>query len=130
MCSTSVFALTMTMIFEFTTICIFSVFILKGFLRMWEFISFRYDAYFLFVSGIIFFFSRWIIFISCSLKDSKNLLVQFHLWTHDTYFRYHQMSMLYTLSVRRKYVHLLFLLITFQDYFNIHLLWIHFNQRF
>ena len=64
------------------------------------------------------------------LKIQKTFPCNFHLWIHDTYFRYHQMSMLYTLSARRKYVHLLFLLITFQDYFNIHLLWIHFNQRF
>ena len=43
---------------------------------MWQFIWLRHDSYSLFPNGIIFFFSKLIIFIAYSLNDSQNFFMQ------------------------------------------------------
>ena len=69
MCSTSVRNCIMTVVFNFTMIFIISVFMLEHFSQ-----SGRYDSYSAFVNVIILFFSKLIIFITCSHKDSLNFL--------------------------------------------------------
>ena len=48
----------------------------KFFLQMWQFTWFRYDSDSSFINGIIFFFSKFIIFIAFSLKNSRNFVIQ------------------------------------------------------
>ena len=70
MCSTSVFTSIIRMVPNFATAFVISVFIFKLFLKMKQIFVFPCNWICLFVHGIIFFFSKLIIFIASSLKDS------------------------------------------------------------
>ena len=78
-CKTSVFTFVMARVFKFAIIFVIRVFIFDFFfffLQRWPFVWLRYDLYSLFVNGIIFLFSKLLIFTECSLKDSQKFLMQ------------------------------------------------------
>ena len=75
MCSQSVFTCIMRMV-NFTIVFIISVFMLKLLLQMQQIFIFSCNSSCSFVKGIIFFFSKLIIFNACSLKDSQNFFIQ------------------------------------------------------
>ena len=70
MCNISVFTITMTMLPKFAIVFIISVFLYEVFLQMQCIFVFSYDSCCFFVNGIIYFFSKLIIFIACSLKGA------------------------------------------------------------
>ena len=73
MCSTTIFTSILLMVFNFAIIFIIGVFMFKRFLQMLRIFLFLFDFCCLFVNCVIFFFSKIIIFIACSLKVHKNV---------------------------------------------------------
>ena len=76
MCSTSVLTSIIIIVFNFVIILSLVYLCLNFFLKIKQIRVFSYDFCCSFVNGIIFFFSKLIIFIECSLKDSQNLFMQ------------------------------------------------------
>ena len=98
MCSTSVFTRIMAMICNFMIYFIISVFIFKLFSPNVAEFEFPYDPSYFSVSGIIFYFSKWIIFIACSIKDFMQSIPS-------------------KINIQMEYVHLILLQMIFRDVF-------------
>ena len=90
MCSTSVFTSIVTMVPDFAIVFVIGVLLYKlCFWKYTRFFVFSYDSSCSFVSAIIFFFSKLIIFIVHSLKDSQNFFVQSSPNTSCLFFIHH-----------------------------------------
>ena len=119
MCVTFVFTSIMRMVFNFTIIFIISAFMLE--LSSANVTDFCIFKFFSFANGIIYFFSKLIIFIACFLKGLQNFSIQYsHRYTSCLFFMPPNFEIL-ELNTRKEYVHLLLMWIIFQNYFYIHL---------
>ena len=77
MCCTSTFSCITTMAPNFTMFFIYSMFILKYFIKkQLSTFEFWYELGFSFVNNFIFFFLKLFVFIACSLKYPQNFFIE------------------------------------------------------
>ena len=110
MCSTPAFTI-------FVVIFITNAFIDKCFKKVHQIFVFLYDSCCLSGNDILFFFSKLIIFMVCSQKDSLNFFIQYSLMYTSYLFSTLKLSILQKVNTQREHVHQNFLQNIFQIFF-------------